>query len=181
MPSDTPQTSDLTHLYSTYGDTELLSVAFTYSDLTDSAQQALKSELARRGLSIPGPDAPKPQPEPNAPECVFEFNELENAYLAQSILRSAGIESMVPSSEISAIDTPRLIVAPDDANAAQRILTSARLVASEAGSDGPDAFVEPTCPNCGAPDPLLESVEPTNQWRCEACNHLWSDPEPADD
>jgi hypothetical protein len=79
MPSDTPQTSDLTQLYSTYGDAELVSLARTYNDLTDSAQQALTSELARRGLSIPGPDAPKPQPEPNAPEFVFEFNELENA------------------------------------------------------------------------------------------------------
>jgi hypothetical protein len=88
---------------------------------------------------------------------------------------------MVPSSEISAIDTPRLIVAPDDANAAQRILTSARLIASEVGAESADPFVEPTCPNCGAPDPLLESVEPTNQWRCEACDHLWSDSEPADD
>ncbi len=180
MPSDTPQTSDLTQLYSTYGDAELLSLARTFNDLTDSAQQALKSELARRGLSMPGPGAPRPQPEPNAPECVFEFGELENAYLAQSILRSAGIESMVPSSEISAIDTPRLIVAPDDANAAQRILTSAKLMASEADADRPEAFVEPTCPNCGTSDPLLESVEPTNQWRCEACNHAWSDPESAD-
>jgi hypothetical protein len=178
MASDTPQTSDLTQLYSTYGDAELLSLARTYSDLTDAAQQALKSELTHRGLSLPTPDAPPPAPEPDTPECIFEFNELEDAYLAQSVLRSAGIESMVPNSELN-IETPRLIVAPDDANTAQRILKSAKLTGSDA--EEVEAFVEPTCPNCGAADPLLESVDPTNEWRCEACDHTWSDPELADD
>jgi len=34
----------------------------------------------------------------------------------------------------------------------------------------------PTCPKCGAPDPILESVEPSNNWLCESCDHTWSDP-----
>ena len=34
----------------------------------------------------------------------------------------------------------------------------------------------PICPNCGAPDPVLESVEPSNNWLCESCDHTWSDP-----
>ena len=34
----------------------------------------------------------------------------------------------------------------------------------------------PTCPHCGAPDPILESVEPSNNWLCESCDHTWSDP-----
>ena len=34
----------------------------------------------------------------------------------------------------------------------------------------------PTCPQCGAPDPILESVEPSNNWLCESCDHSWSDP-----
>jgi tRNA(Ile2) C34 agmatinyltransferase TiaS len=36
-------------------------------------------------------------------------------------------------------------------------------------------FVPPTCPKCGAEDPLLESVEPMNAWRCENCGAQWSD------
>jgi hypothetical protein len=66
---------------------------------------------------------------------------------------------------------PRLIVAPDDANAAQQILARPTHDASPADM----VFVEPACPKCGAPDPLLESVEPTNEWRCEACGNVWSD------
>ena len=33
----------------------------------------------------------------------------------------------------------------------------------------------PACPKCGAPDPLLESVEPVNTWSCEICNATWTD------
>ncbi len=178
--ADTQQNTELAQLYAAYSETELNGLALTLNDLTPPAQEALKAELARRGLSIPSPAAPPPAPEPDAPECVFEFGELENAYLAQSILRSAGIESMVPTSEISAIDTARLIVAPDDASAAQRILTSAKVIGADADEETA-AFTGPACPKCGTPDPLLESVEPTNQWRCEACDHIWSDPVLADD
>jgi hypothetical protein len=178
--ADTQQNPELAQLYTTYGEAELNELALTLTDLTVPAQQALKEEMARRGLSMPSPGAPPPAPEPDAPECVFEFNELENAYLAQSILRSAGIESMVPTSEISAIDTARLIVAPDDANAAQRLLTSAKVIGADADEETAE-FAGPACPKCGTPDPLLESVEPTNQWRCEACNHTWSDPVLAED
>ncbi|MGA8530297.1 MAG: hypothetical protein WB622_11325, partial [Acidobacteriaceae bacterium] len=37
-------------------------------------------------------------------------------------------------------------------------------------------FVPPTCPKCGAADPLLEAVEPTNMWLCEVCGAEWSEP-----
>jgi hypothetical protein len=167
---------ELTELYGTYGDEELQQLALTFNDLTDAAQQALKAEFARRRIAMPSPE--KPEPEPSGvlidagKDNTFEFNDLEDAYLAQSVLRSAGIESMVPTSELGTIDVPRLIVAPDDANAAQLLLSRPTHNASEEEA----AFLEPVCPKCGTPDPLLESVEPTNQWRCESCDHVWSDP-----
>lgn len=34
----------------------------------------------------------------------------------------------------------------------------------------------PVCPKCGAADPTLESVEPSNNWLCESCGYTWSDP-----
>jgi hypothetical protein len=39
-------------------------------------------------------------------------------------------------------------------------------------------FELPTCPKCGAADPILESVEPSNNWLCESCENTWSDPIP---
>lgn len=170
--SDTQQYTELAQRYTTYSETELNDLAHTLVDLTPPAQQALKAEFARRNLPLPASSAPPPQAanEPDTPEYVFEFSDFDQAYVAQSILRSAGIESEIPTSEILAIDTPRLIVSPDDYNAAQLILSQAPTATSEEAG-----FSGPACPNCGTPDPVLESVEPTNQWRCEACNHTWND------
>jgi hypothetical protein len=175
MTEDT-QLKELTELYGTYGDEELRQLALTFNDLTDVAQQALKVEFAHRSITMPSPGKPEPVPShvliDAGKDSTFEFNDLEDAYLAQSVLRSAGIESLVPTSELGTIDVPRLIVAPGDANAAQLILSRPTHHASEEEA----AFVEPACPKCGTADPLLESVEPTNQWRCESCGEVWSDP-----
>ena len=184
--ADTQQQNDLTELYASYGMSELNSLALTYNDLTDSAQQALRAEYARRGLGMPQP-APVPADRvadesasalhgfaANAPEdCVFEFAAMEDALLAQGLLESAGIPSVVPTSEIVAIDTPRLIVSPSDAQAAHLILSRP----DASGDAGAAIFTESTCPECGAADPVLEAVDPTNHWHCEACDHRWQDTE----
>jgi ribosomal protein L37AE/L43A len=39
-----------------------------------------------------------------------------------------------------------------------------------------EEFELPRCPACGAEDPVLESAEPVNTWRCEACDAEWTDP-----
>jgi ribosomal protein L37AE/L43A len=44
-----------------------------------------------------------------------------------------------------------------------------------------DNFVPPSCPKCGAADPILESSHPTNSWHCDDCGHDWTEPAPADD
>jgi hypothetical protein len=185
-PANLQQYSDLTQLYSTYSDGELNNLALTFSDLTEVAQLALRAEFTHRGLAMP---VPTKQPShaaaddaesalrgfaANAPqECILEFADLEDAYLAQSVLKSAGIPSVIPTSEIAAIDTHRLIVGPSDAQSAQLILSRPNAL----GSDEDATFATAVCPQCGTPDPLLESVEPANQWRCEACNHTWQDSE----
>jgi hypothetical protein len=50
MIGDTQQYDELSRLYSSFGDKELLSLARDMDDLTETAQQVLKSELGRRGL-----------------------------------------------------------------------------------------------------------------------------------
>jgi hypothetical protein len=182
-PADAQQ-NELTELYSTYSEDELNSLAVTVNDLTDSAQQALKAEYVRRHLPMPAATTTLTPIEAddtesalhgfaaNAPEeCVFEFTDMEEALLAQSLLRSAGIPSVVPTSEILAVDTPRLIVGPSDAVSAQLILSRPDANGDEASA----VFTESTCPKCGAVDPILESVEPTNHWHCEACDKRWQD------
>jgi hypothetical protein len=184
--SETQQYADLVQLYGGFGDVELKNLATTYDDLTEPTQRALKAEFARRGLTMPSAsmsetawsDAGSPLQSfaADAPEdCTFEFTDIEEALMAQSLLRSAGIESVVPTSEIGSVDTPRLVVAPADVHTAELLLSRP----THTGSEDEVGFVEPVCPKCGTPDPLLESVEPTNQWRCEACNHLWRDSEAA--
>ncbi len=95
--------------------------------------------------------------------------------LAQSVLKSAGIESLVPSSEIGAIDVARVIVAPADAQSARLILSRPNALGTLTAEEA--MFTGPACPECGAADPVLQSVEPTNEWLCEACGHLWRDAE----
>lgn len=184
--SETQQYADLVQTYAGFGDVELKNLALTFNDLTEPAQRALKAEFARRSLAMPSasqnasPESDAGSPlqgfAADAPEdCTFEFTDIEEALMAQSLLRSAGIESVVPTSEIGSVDTPRLVVAPADVHTTELILSRP----THTGSEDEVGFVEPVCPKCGMPDPLLESVEPTNQWRCEACNHLWSDSEAA--
>jgi hypothetical protein len=184
MAEDTQQWNDLTQLYASFSETELRNLAGTLGDLTEVAQQALKSEFARRGLALPAQDGATQHGDDLAlraiaanapPESVFEFADLEDALLAQSLLRSAGIGSVVPTSEIGAVDTPRLIVGPADASAAQSILSRPNALGTISAEDA--VFTEPVCPQCGTPDPLLEGVDPTNQWRCESCGHSWIDTE----
>jgi hypothetical protein len=42
----------------------------------------------------------------------------------------------------------------------------------------PEEYIPPTCPKCRTEDPILESADPSNNWLCEACGALWSDPLP---
>ena len=50
----------------------------------------------------------------------------------------------------------------------------------KADAEGPPSYFElPRCPSCGTDDPMLESADPSNQWRCEACGKQWIETETA--
>lgn len=196
MIDDAPKYDELIKLYSTFGDKELQTLALDMNDLTEAAQQILKVELARRRLDLPTPATPRPEPLHDdladspllafaamAPdECIFEYATLEDARAARKALTDAEIESVIPDRQYGSMALPRVVVAPSDAVTAQLVLSRPLVRDADGLADEAAVFVEPTCPQCGAVDPLLESVEPTNQWRCEACDHLWNDAElPAND
>lgn len=110
------------------------------------------------------------------PEQVFQLTET---------LRRAGIDAWVqrPPGEY-----PRVLVAADQLEQARAI--AAQPIPSDivAESELPPQEVEfdaPVCPTCGAEDPVLESVEPSNTWHCEVCGNDWTEhadasPESAD-
>jgi hypothetical protein len=95
-------------------------------------------------------------------------------------LRRAGIESWIeqPGSRYSfGIGNPRVLVAADQLDQARSI--AAQPIPQEIIDQSKMAlpeFESPACPQCGAKDPVLEEVDPSNSWRCEACGKQWTEP-----
>lgn len=118
---------------------------------------------------------------------LCECDTAEEAWQIHETLRRAGIESWaerpgtsfgtrsVGSREI------RIQVAADQVEEARAIIAKPipQDVIDQSKMKVED-FVPPTCPKCGTADPVLESIEPTNSWRCENCGTTWSDPMPVE-
>ncbi|MGB7169266.1 MAG: hypothetical protein WA374_21530 [Acidobacteriaceae bacterium] len=103
----------------------------------------------------------------------------EEAWQISEVLKRAGIESWIEAPAQGSLDLtgPRVIVAADELEDARAI--AARPIPQEIIDQSKVRvvdFVPPACPKCGAADPLLESVEPTNMWLCEVCGAEWSEP-----
>lgn len=107
---------------------------------------------------------------------LTECEELLQAQALRVVLARAGIECWVEGVSYGR-SYPRVLVAADELEAARRIAAQPipQEVFDELTQEVPE-FDAGLCPKCHAPDPVLEDVEPTNQWLCEACGHQWSDP-----
>jgi len=108
---------------------------------------------------------------------LCECEERERAWQISEVLKQAGIESWIegPLSQDD-LTWPRVLVAADQLDEARAI--AARPIPQEIIDQSKvkaEDFVAPACPQCGAEDPLLESVEPVNAWRCEVCDAAWTD------
>jgi hypothetical protein len=189
MIGDAAQYQELVNLYGSYGDDELVVLGRDMADLTEMAQDALKGELARRGLKI----APAGEPVEArvltdedlqdmrayadiAPtECIFDFEDERAASAAYYALTGEGIEAIVVSASSAKVDHrgPRVVVAPKDAERAAAILSGPSTDKLIAEADTTEEFALPRCPSCGAEETLLESADSVNQWRCDACGHTW--------
>jgi hypothetical protein len=228
----------LTDHYREVSDDELRDLAVDFADLTETAQQALRTEMQTRGLGDPlraanapaasnarlaasaativarhdyqvdapiqnqtsslfarqpelVPDTPntEPGPEPDSPvdytwktplcdcDTSLQARELSEA------LKQAGIESWIEApgtgSRYSSfsLSSPRVLVPADQLDQARAIAAEPipRQIVEDAQTEIPD-YQPATCPKCGASDPILEGVDPTNSWRCEQCGQSWSDP-----
>jgi len=131
-------------------------------------------------------DADKPANEPEhdytwkTPLCDCE-TKTQAGQLAEA-LRRVGIESWIEGESRHTWDVagPRLLVAADQLDQARAIAAQPipQDIVDEwtARLTDPEPFELPTCPACGAPDPILAAVEPGNTWECEVCGHEWTDP-----
>jgi predicted RNA-binding Zn-ribbon protein involved in translation (DUF1610 family) len=199
----------LTALYSEMGEIEIQDLADQINDLTPAAQQVLRDELKKRGISgvsdtkkpadssaavhiepssyryqfseLPAEDEGSRDYTWKTPLCECETNE-QVSQLAEA-LRRAGIDSWVdkPTSKFFSYN-PRISVAADQLDQARLIaaqpIPQDIIDAMKADSEEPETVPEFSCPKCGAKDPTLESVDPSNEWLCESCGHAWSDPLP---
>jgi hypothetical protein len=191
MIGDAAQYQELMTLYASYGDEELLALVRGMTDLTEMAQEALRAEISKRGLkasSSPERAEPRVLTEDDladlrafaalAPaECVFEYEDGRGAAAASLALQEAGVQSIVLQPDGSWADArgPRVVVAPEDAEGAARVLSQplAERFRREVEEAVPEEFDVPMCPKCGSHETLLEAVDPANQWHCDDCGHDW--------
>jgi hypothetical protein len=107
---------------------------------------------------------------------LCECETPEQGWQLSEVLRRAGIDSWVQSPHGS---YPRILVAADQLE--QALIFAAQPVPQDIVSASklpPEAleFEVPVCPKCGAADPVLESVDPSNTWQCDVCGQRWTDP-----
>ena len=218
----------LTAHYRELSDDELRQLAADFNDLTDTAQQALRTEMRSRGLGEapateptmttnaphlnmpsaqaavrvepePGPENPgfyagyfgrMPELVPDAPNdednesphdytwktVLCDCDTSEQAQELSAALQQAGIESWVQQQREFGRRNPRILVAADQLEQARTIADRPLPpeVVAESQTKVPD-FTPPSCPKCGAPDPVLEGVDPVNSWKCDPCGYEWTD------
>ncbi len=99
----------------------------------------------------------------------------DQAYQIRVVLRRARIESWTESRE-RGLDYIRILVAADELDRARVIIANPipQDIVDESHETAPE-YQAPRCPGCGAEDPVLESAEPVNAWKCEICGREWTD------
>jgi len=74
------------------------------------------------------------------------------------------------------LTNPRVLVVADQLDQAHAV--AARPIPAEIveGSKIKEPeFEPPRCPKCGAEDPVLEGVDPANNWSCGLCGARWNE------
>jgi predicted RNA-binding Zn-ribbon protein involved in translation (DUF1610 family) len=201
----TPSPEDLAAQYAQMSETELMELARSYDGLLEIAQAALRAEFAQRGLEPPLVEEPE-EPELRRLVTVRRYRDLAEAYVARSLLESAGIPAWLADENLVRMDWffsnlvggMRLQVEEGDEAAAREILEEE--VPGTIAYSQEETFVQPTCPKCGSAEItfgggtergrslvalyfLSIPVPPRKAaWHCEACGAQWiheGDDEPA--
>jgi Putative prokaryotic signal transducing protein len=189
---------DIAEGYRKMFDGELLELAQSYDQLTDTAQAALRAEFGRRGLDPPILAEAAPAPEPRDLVTLARYRDLSEAIVVRTMLESSGIYVFLRDENLVRLDWQvsnfiggiRLQVeAKDEARAAELLRQSIPTVIP---FDDDDDFLQPHCPKCGSIDitfqgasrgPALASLTvlavplPLGRetWLCNSCEAQWED------
>jgi ribosomal protein L37AE/L43A len=207
-PSPAEEWQRLTRLYGEMSDGELVELAASYSDLTELAQPILRDEMRKRKLPDPTVRAAQTprfsefaavglrSQEKHIEDLPDDRDYVPRAYLCEcesdeqanqmgEALRREGIELVVESPHAGDRGVNafvRRIFVPGDQLAMAREIASRPIPQDimDQSKVRVEDFDPPKCPKCGAPDPVLDSVDPVNTWSCEVCGAIWSDSAIAD-
>jgi hypothetical protein len=103
---------------------------------------------------------------------LCECESREQAIQLCEVLRQAKIDCDYQRGAVY----PRVLVADDQLDRARAIAEKPipQEIIDDSKAEVPE-YVVPKCPKCGAEDPILEAVEPSNTWRCEQCDAQWTE------
>jgi len=183
--------------YAQMGEIELMELARGYDSLVRPAQDALRTEFARRNLEPPVLEEPE-ELEPRHLVTIQRYRDLPAADLARGFLESIGIPAWIQDDHLvrmdwfysNAIGGIRLQVDAADAEAARGILEQPMPATIEFG-DGAE-FPQPRCLRCGSIEIGIEQDNPSRGaaltalwalglpipagspiWHCDACGARW--------
>jgi hypothetical protein len=191
----------LRQFYAKMSDEELQQLEDESDQLTDVAMDALEVELSHRGLLDRHTEPP---PGPGSLEfsklvTLRQFRDLQEAWLAQGALQSAGIEAHLADDNMvrtdwfisNLIGGVKLKVRPEDLVDASRVLSEP--IPSHFEVEGVGKFDQPRCPECNSLDISFEDIDKgvaltsmyflhvpvairNDRWRCFSCGAEWQDP-----
>jgi hypothetical protein len=164
----------LAELYAAMSDGELAAISADHDTLTDAARAALDSEVTRRPsvLKTESSVPPTQEPEYRGLVQVARFLDCTDALFARSFLDSASIESHLFDENMVRINWPiaiggiRLMVRPEDIDAAREILAESAPESFQV--EGIGEYHQPHCPQCGSTDVSTGAF-------CHACGSRWED------
>ena len=185
-------------VYSAMSDEELRQIAESGDELSDSAQEALRAEVAKRGLKMEiAPSRGKDVFEFNETVTVRKFRDLPEALVAKGSLESAGIQAYLMDDNMIRLNWFRsnffggikLKVHVEDAEAASEILNQP--IPETMDIEGIGTFEQPKCPRCQSLDISHEELNKIlsygaayagvpipvykKGWTCHACGNRWEE------
>jgi ribosomal protein S27E len=167
-------------VYSAMSDEELGQIAESGDELSAAAQEALRTEISKRGLDLAiAPPRGEDVFEYDQTVTLRQFRDLPEALLAKGRLESAGIQAYLVDDNMIRMDWfisnllggIKLKVRSEDTEVASEILNQP--IPEVLDVEGVGSFEQPKCPQCQSLD--VTYVEYMRRWTCNSCGRAWEE------